>query len=245
MSESEDARNGGNDEDEITRKTDPESEHFDPIFALYAEKIPYIDSTVPKFDNLAIFEGKLKAAGSLEVDLSMQERKDKPSTAASASTSTAGNIRRFLPEQEMVKGYKRAKHTKNVLNITQNFKGPLKQLHEFMEEKQRVKIYIRHNHGIRGYVTGVIEMFDKHWNIVLTDVEEFYKRRKYNYTGKGGVFDNPGEDCSERLKELGIALPEVTVKSINRKNVECRRRIPNILLRGEQIALVTRHIDPS
>uniref|UniRef100_A0A1B0EZK5 Sm domain-containing protein n=1 Tax=Phlebotomus papatasi TaxID=29031 RepID=A0A1B0EZK5_PHLPP len=144
----------------------------------------------------------------------------------------------------MVKGYKRLKHTKNVLNTAVNFKGPLKKMYEFMETQ--TKIYIRHNHGIRGYVTGVIEIFDKHWNMVLKDVEEFYKRRKFNYTeNKSGFADSPAEDCSERLKELGIELPEVSVKSINRKNVECRRRIPHILLRGEQIALVTRYTDPS
>uniref|UniRef100_A0A1B0CQA2 Sm domain-containing protein n=1 Tax=Lutzomyia longipalpis TaxID=7200 RepID=A0A1B0CQA2_LUTLO len=144
----------------------------------------------------------------------------------------------------MIQGHKRAKNKKNVLNICENFKGPLKLLHEFMQNKTQVKIYIRNNHGIRGYVTGYIEIFDKHWNVTLKDAEEFYRRRKFQYCESANFDESSVEDCSARLKKLGIELPEVNVKSINRKNVECRRKLPQILIRGEQIALITRNIEP-
>ncbi|GAB0100173.1 U7 snRNA-associated Sm-like protein Lsm11 [Sergentomyia squamirostris] len=244
MSEKKNPETPLNKAENIAKKIDPESDEFDPKVALYANQLPPLDASARVFDNLAMFETKYSKEGSMEVDLSVVQNVNKPSVDISAIQPTAStSSRRFLPEQGMVKGHKKAKHSKNVLNIMVNFEGPLEKLYEFLQKTIRVKIYIRHNHGVRGYVTGFIEIFDKHWNMVLSDVEECYRRRKYAYTEEKTNYALPGDDCSERLKELGIELPQILVKSLNRKNIECRRRIPQLLLRGEQIALVTQYND--
>lgn len=44
--------------------------------------------------------------------------------------------------------------------------------------------------------------------------------------------------CSDRLKELNINIPVIKVKSLNRKYVECTRHVPQLLIRGDQIAVI-------
>lgn len=100
---------------------------------------------------------------------------------------------------------------------------------------------------INGHATGFIEMLDKHWNIVLTDVHEVWHRKKFHYCPKAIMqsdADNDDADdqqmtvCMQRLKMLNITIPSVKVKSINRRQVECSRNVPKLLIRGEQIAII-------
>jgi small nuclear ribonucleoprotein (snRNP)-like protein len=117
-------------------------------------------------------------------------------------------------------------------------KGPLELLKKFKENQVRVKIYIRKEHGVRGFVTGFIEVFDKHLNIALTDCVEQWKRRKYKFSENKVALLGQPKDCSSLLAKLGIEIPEITVKSLNRKYVECSRRIPQLMVRGEEVVLV-------
>lgn len=92
-------------------------------------------------------------------------------------------------------------------------------------------------------MTGVIELFDKHWNIALFDVYEVWKRRKLHFC-HSAADENDTEDeyniteCTKRLQELNVVLPKISVKSINRKYAECSRHISQLMIRGEHIALV-------
>jgi small nuclear ribonucleoprotein (snRNP)-like protein len=94
---------------------------------------------------------------------------------------------------------------------------------------------------VRGYVTGFVEAFDHHFNIGLRDVYEVYKRRKYAFSeNKVGHLGEP-KDCSALLKRMGIDLPKVEkAQSLNRKYVEISRKCENMLIRGEQVVLVTK-----
>lgn len=116
--------------------------------------------------------------------------------------------------------------------------GPISLLNKFKVNRTRVKIYVRKEHGIRGTVTGFIEAFDKHLNIVLVDCIEVWKRRKFKFSDNNVVL-GPPQDCSNLLKSMGIKIPKITTKSINRKKVECTRRIPQLMLRGEEVVLVS------
>lgn len=99
------------------------------------------------------------------------------------------------------------------------------------------QINTRRKDGILGYITGILETFDKHWNIALSDVYEVYRRRKIHLCDTAEM--GQAKDCTDRLKALGLKIPEIKVKSLNRKYVECSRYIPQLLIRGEQIAIIT------
>lgn len=175
----------------------------------------------------------------------------------------------------MVKGPgKRARLRRNLLlkMSDERLDGPTLALRQWKDQKQRVKVRIvcndtfcarldssnffrffhqislRNTTTIIGYATGLIEAFDKHWNIVLTDVFEVWKRKKFHLCAKAAISHDNGDDdrlaeCMQRLKMLNIKLPVVSAKSINRKQVECSRNVPKLLIRGEQIATITRVID--
>ncbi|KAL9701630.1 hypothetical protein quinque_005071 [Culex quinquefasciatus] len=98
---------------------------------------------------------------------------------------------------------------------------------------------VRRRKGVRGFVTGFIEVFDKHWNLALSDVFESWKRRKYRYSENKRAGLGKPQDCSELLRKMGISVPETAVKSVDRKYVMCSRRVPKLIVRGEQVVLVT------
>lgn len=97
---------------------------------------------------------------------------------------------------------------------------------------------------MNGYITGQIEAFDKHWNILLIDVFEEWKRKKLHHCPQIAPDRNLNADvtakqCEQRLHSMNIELPPIAIKSISRKIVTCSRRIWMLLVRGEQIAFIT------
>jgi small nuclear ribonucleoprotein (snRNP)-like protein len=67
--------------------------------------------------------------------------------------------------------------------------GPLVALQHWYAHQQRVRVVTRHNHGIRGVAHGTLVAVDKHWNMVLKQVEEEYSvlirmRRKERWVRK-------------------------------------------------------------
>lgn len=124
-------------------------------------------------------------------------------------------------------------------------------INDFIVIFHNFQIYTRNVMTINGHITGFIGAFDKHWNIVLIDAIEVWKRKKYHYCCKALVLSNDDADdgddddeesqmaeCLKRLKGLNITLPALNVKSINRKQVECTRNVSKLLIRGEQIATI-------
>lgn len=120
----------------------------------------------------------------------------------------------------------------------ENAKGPIALLNKFKANSTRVKIYVRKQHGVRGFVTGFIEAFDKHLNIALVDCMEQWKRRKYKFSENKVALLNDPQNCSGLLVQMGITIPLISTKSIDRKNVECTRKLAQLLVRGEEIILI-------
>lgn len=107
-----------------------------------------------------------------------------------------------------------------------------------------MQIYTRNANSVNGYITGKIEAFDKHWNISLIDAFEEWKRKKLHRCPQIVPVQNlnavvVGEQCEQRLQSMNIELPPISIKSLSRKIVICRRHISKLLVRGEQIALIT------
>eukprot|EP00581_Thalassiosira_minuscula_P001230 CAMPEP_0183740006 /NCGR_PEP_ID=MMETSP0737-20130205/58643_1 /TAXON_ID=385413 /ORGANISM="Thalassiosira miniscula, Strain CCMP1093" /LENGTH=481 /DNA_ID=CAMNT_0025974973 /DNA_START=49 /DNA_END=1494 /DNA_ORIENTATION=- len=55
--------------------------------------------------------------------------------------------------------------------------GPLSLLYSILAHRQRVRIMVRYVDCVRGTLTGFLVAFDKHWNMILRDVEEVYGGR--------------------------------------------------------------------
>ena len=86
--------------------------------------------------------------------------------------------RNFTEEQMPIQTQKKPR--KNILTfMTNQTKGPLSALKDCIEKEKKVKVYTRKLNGIRGYLTGVLVAFDKHWNLALMDVDETYSRPRY------------------------------------------------------------------
>ena len=92
--------------------------------------------------------------------------------------------------------------------------GPVTVLEKGMKSKSKVLVVTRHKNGIRGVCSGYIEAFDKHHNIVLRDVDEQYTV----------------------LHRLPSEKEEGTWK---KKLKYYKRHIPQVLIRGESIVLVS------
>lgn len=215
------------------------SDKFDPLRALYSNTIPSTKAKV--FDNLSTIESIIKRIGSVEVkfDLNKKQTSAKNEKQQNEIKEDLTIIRKFLPHQQMIKGPGRSKRTqKNVLTSMTEYSGALGQLKIYMENRQRIHILIRKSKGIRGYITGYLEAFDKHWNMALVDVTECWKRRKHKYTTGSKIFGVP-QDMSQRLRELEIFIPKISSKNLNRKNIECTRTIPKLFVRGDHIAVVS------
>lgn len=220
---------------------DPCSSQFNPEKALTVKHIPMTKN--PKvFDNIQV----LKAA-SQRINHQVEEkllaegiftRREKP------EEETETIKRRFLPHQVVLEKKTVAKFTKNLLKrLEAGYEGPLGTLKKFMDDRVRVQIHVRKEHGVRGTITGFIEAFDKHWNIAVTEVVEKWRRRKVCVSESNVIFGStlPEDVALKKLERMGISMPQMTsVKSIDRKYVELTRNVPQLLIRGEQVVLVVR-----
>ncbi|KXJ71095.1 hypothetical protein RP20_CCG021510 [Aedes albopictus] len=247
-------RHGDSSSDGSPNELDPTSAGFKPLRVLYSRKPQAVPVPGARLhDNVGTFESRFGQLGGFHQQYSDERLKEIHQARAAtskraqmqlpSSSSSEMPQRRFLPHQGMIKAEKPAKFSRNILMKLEKTEGPLERMRSWMRERVRVKVYTRKQNGIRGYVTGFVEVFDKHWNMALVDVYESWKRRKYRYSeNKLCVLGQP-QDCSELLTKMGIQVPEVSVRSAGRKYVMCSRRVPKLMIRGEQVVLVTRDND--
>ncbi|XP_073811860.1 U7 snRNA-associated Sm-like protein LSm11, partial [Musca autumnalis] len=227
------------------------SENFNPLRCLYANDFRVTEKQ-PKviYQNMAAFETALKKVGVWDVGKRPKNQKQGDNFSGTSKDTSKTTLveeekshRRFQEHQMAIrtKAKIKNKHTRNILTQMKNDEGPLKALNGYIASGERVHVKVRKEKGIRGYVEGVLKIYDRHWNLLLTEVEECYTQRKHTFCQDNIVLptnQNPNVDCSQRLHELGIKLPKQIVKSLNRKTVEIKRFLPQILLRGEHVVLV-------
>ncbi|XP_053665465.1 U7 snRNA-associated Sm-like protein LSm11 [Anopheles marshallii] len=222
------------------------SKRFNPLKALYSGKLKVPVTTARLHDNVSVLESKQTILGGFAEPFDENRLKQiRAATSLSKLKVAPKNLlpqRRFLPEQGPVKYVKPTRHSKNIfVRLEKGFEGPLALMLTWMKERRRVRVYIRKQKGVRGHITGVIELFDKHWNMAISDVCETWTRRKYRYSENNQHPESMSAptDCSERLRRLGIVLPKTKVRSEGKKNVIITRRLPQLLIQGMQVVLVT------
>lgn len=194
------------------------------------------------FDNLASLEGYFKRNGENLEELF--DKKRRPVQAKAAFRAVRGEVveRRFEPHQQMIQVGPRSKgrHERSVLTFMEKATGPMAQLQVWVGERARVKVLVRKSHGIRGSVTGTLRLFDRHWNLVLTEVEEEFQRRKCRYATELCADTATEKAALQRLKDLGLAHPLQggQVRSVRKKWVEVKKKHGLLLVKGDQVAVV-------
>ncbi|XP_017886020.1 U7 snRNA-associated Sm-like protein LSm11 [Ceratina calcarata] len=219
------------DEDESSSSTSEESldvnsDRFNPMKALYSKKMQLSRTKAPIYDNIAKFESVLHGLSAKTKVRSQTSDVKQPECS-----------RRFLPHQEPVAAKRTVRREnwqdgKNVINNMQKAFGPLGTLSKYMENRTRVKVYTRNARGIRGHVEAYVAAFDKHWNLALEDCFEVWTRK---FKRKAPALGAPiGTDAMEDT------APKAVVKKIEGKRETLERHVPQMLLRGEQVAIIVK-----
>ncbi|XP_066595191.1 U7 snRNA-associated Sm-like protein LSm11 isoform X2 [Prorops nasuta] len=202
---------------------DATSEKFDPLKALYSKKLKLLTINAPVYDNVSKFESVTKGF------FNSKATKDDASQGECSK-------RRFQSHQEPVsgkgRGGRRILNEKNVLAKMQNTLGPLGMLHRCMESKLRVKVLTRNACGIRGHVEAYVAAFDKHWNLALEDCHEVWSRKVKR---KAPALGAPGEVGPDES-----SAPKIIMKKSDGKTETLERHVPQMLLRGEQVAIIVK-----
>jgi len=151
--------------------------------------------------------------------------------------------RQFLPDQlpTASRGRKQFRHVLRRMEEFTSASGPLFMLRLYRDHKTRVKVTTRGVAGVRGVTSGFIAAFDKHWNLVLTDVDEEFTRRRHRktpvYGGEAPSTGAGGGDAAVRQWRVGQS--EFRIVKIKRKVEVCVRHVPQVLLRGEHVVSVS------
>jgi small nuclear ribonucleoprotein (snRNP)-like protein len=75
-------------------------------------------------------------------------------------------------------------------------------------QHDRVQVLIRYVNGIRGTLTGTLIAFDKHFNLILRDVDEVYSRRQQQeqLTNNDNNADDDVDNSSSRLSNAEMEV---------------------------------------
>ncbi|CAL4068375.1 unnamed protein product, partial [Meganyctiphanes norvegica] len=109
----------------------------------------------------------------------------------------ADTTRKFNEDQGLIQG--RGVTVRNVLTRMEAQKGPLQQLKVAKDTNRRVKVYTRNDQEVRGVLTGYVIAWDKHWNMVLKDVDEVFQKKIKCKTPVPALGDVSGFVCLEDL----------------------------------------------
>ncbi|XP_020295166.1 U7 snRNA-associated Sm-like protein LSm11 [Pseudomyrmex gracilis] len=202
---------------------DATSERFDPLKALYSTKVLRLLPSAPTYDNVSKFESVLKGvSGSTK-------------SCGKSVEPVAGSSRRreVLPYKEPTSG-RGYEQSRNVISRMQKIVGPLGMLYGCMENKIRVRVYTRNERGIRGHVEAYVAAFDKHWNLALEDCFEVWSRKIKRKAPALGYTD------AIEVTTTKQNVPRIMVRKIERKTETLERHVPQMLLRGEQIAIIVK-----
>lgn len=109
--------------------------------------------------------------------------------------------------------------------------GPLQHLQTCLQSRAPVRVWIRHCVGVRGVCEGVVLAFDKHMNIVIGNVTEYYS--PFRTLGNGGL-----ESVKKKKKKK-----RKTIKSEPEDSLQTNVDIPHSSTTGNnQVTTVSSHV---
>lgn len=108
--------------------------------------------------------------------------------------------------------------------------GPLSLLYTAFVNRQRIRIVIRYVNGIRGTLTGYLIAFDKHFNMILRDVDEVYSPRNVS---SESTLSNVDREVHRR-QDGGSGKSSGHAGEWSAR----RRRMKQIMVRGDNVVTV-------
>uniref|UniRef100_A0A915KXK2 Sm domain-containing protein n=1 Tax=Romanomermis culicivorax TaxID=13658 RepID=A0A915KXK2_ROMCU len=239
---------------------------FDPISFLYDDEdvekdiasICSVSEATPYFDTVGDFERHLRTYEPdflPMVEKLISDKETYSSVAVVHNQSSCGtrqlskeptievNLAQNLVEREKHRPpliTRRKKTFTNVLTkmMNEDFNGPLFKLCECMRDKTRVKIYLRSRIRIRSILTCFIIAFDKHWNIVASDVNELFHKSKCTRV----LRKNRPDDLRKADEIYGPLSKSFQFSSVDSKSNHfewVNRHVPKLFIRGEHIVLIS------
>ncbi|CAL1287189.1 unnamed protein product [Larinioides sclopetarius] len=134
--------------------------------------------------------------------------------------------------------------------------SPLLAISESIFQKKKIKIWTRNFKEVRGICTGYVVAFDKHWNLILSDVEEVYIKPKKAKTPFLLDVENgedlpelppkvprekktktPEEEAAKKKAEEEATKPKKAKRKKGRKIN--KRHLKQLFVRGDNIVMLS------
>jgi small nuclear ribonucleoprotein (snRNP)-like protein len=221
------------------------SARFDAIYALDApiEEVMASNPTIfsraknPKrLDNVSKFRFDLPECDPQRLD---------PSISRNISVSTKCN-----ESKPNIDGEPKMRKISMFLSMSSQYEnkssGPLSLLYSIVANRQRARVMVRYVDCIRGTLTGYLLAFDKHFNMLLKDVEEVYSGRISRHSEAVEISSNTNDDC-----KFGRAPSKSKLEAQRRKCYPLdgsggpgpaikQRYFHQLLIRGDNVVMVWR-----
>ncbi|KAJ8734386.1 hypothetical protein PYW07_014937 [Mythimna separata] len=213
------------------------SSSYNPLKALYSDKVKVPVESAPLYENIVQFENAQKKPleiipfGKTELVVKREEEKERKRIEEETRLEEK-NKQRFAQYGGLVprKEFK----TRNVLTRMGTIDGPLALLSDWVDKRLRVKIVTRKDRGVRGVLHATVVAFDKQWNLALSDVHEIWQKKDK----QGKMLPGPGVPVPKGTAATISPVPEVTRTPLGKGVWECTRSIPQLMVRGEHIVLI-------
>lgn len=119
-------------------------------------------------------------------------------------------------------------------------KGPLMLLKQVYDKTEQIDIVLRHTHGIRGVMRATLFGFDKYFNMLLADIQEIFVTRQLVTRVTRLATEPEDADAASAGDSSQAAGAERTRTAW--KQVLKQRRLPRLILKGDQVVLVHRAV---
>jgi small nuclear ribonucleoprotein (snRNP)-like protein len=222
------------------------SEHFDAAYALLAPEKDVIRSNPSmqldqktnqsqKLDNISKFRSLLPICDPQRIDLKAKSIPIKVATKANATDDA------------------KQKKVPMLLSISAKYEskrsGPLSLLYSIVANRQRARVMIRYVDCVRGTLTGYIIAFDKHFNMIMRDVDEVYSGRITQNTKAVEAVGGTQKTNTDTSIINSCAPPKAKLEAQRRKcyppdgsggpgPIIKQRHFHQLLVRGDNVVMV-------